>query len=321
MTQALGPTLVLGSGPVGLVSALVLGRTIPVTLAPLREYVAGPARIDAVPLQTLANLIELGIHPHELAVNDTHRLIMTGWENARPSPRQIAPKVHLNRTRLAAALWRQVERSPAIKVEPGADRSRFVRVIDATGRRAVTASETVQPEVAWVARTRTVSGRIGLSQAALKIAPMADGYAYRLGTEDHLTFGLVAPASLSRQSEDARIEALRESGGSWLLAGLPAFDQMEPGRGGLCSVQWSFGTGESMPVGDARFAPDALASQGLALGISQALLLAETEGTDMADMSNLIPHLNNVKSAIATCRFGRCATWQDYAQFLECGLQ
>src|SRR5207302_4361395 len=95
-----------------------------------------------------------------------------------------------------------------------------------------------------------------------------------LGTRDTLMLGLVQGREQWRVSAGPLAEKLGAAGVAWLLAGMPRAAH-ESSSGGVASVQWSSGSGRAIRIGDAAVARDALASQGIANGISGGLSLFE----------------------------------------------
>jgi hypothetical protein len=311
---SLPPVLVLGSGPIAAVAAIVMARRREVVLSLGTANSRSAPRIDSLPIHMLGLLVELGIHPAQLQLEDRHDTILSTWEDALPKAITAFPKVHVHRQLLDKALLRLTEGISRITLTEHASVDRYECVIDATGRRAMTATSVRRAEPCWVARTRTLRGRYSLAQAALRIAPAPQGYAYRLASRGVLTLGFVSPAPFSRLGEDAFAEGLRRAGGGWILSQLPSFEEMEPGRGGECSVQWTVASGGPRPVGDASFAPDALAAQGLALGLSEAMRLAGDHTT--RDDARPRAHVTRLRTVIARCRCRDEAAWRAYDTLL-----
>jgi hypothetical protein len=96
---------------------------------------------------------------------------------------------------------------------------------------------------------------------------------------------------------------------------------MKPGRGGKCSVQWASGGSGAVRVGDADFAFDALAAQGIANGMSDALHLAEPAPVRSERAAHRrASHLRNLTDALRRCRFADEPAWRAYADWLGPGL-
>ena len=88
------------------------------------------------------------------------------------------------------------------------------------------------------------------------------------------------------------------------------------GRGGACSLQWAE-PGSAGLVGDAAFAPDILAAQGLARGLTQGLAAAcgaSAHGGALVD--SLSAHIAALREAISLCRWCSEPAWRRYEQHL-----
>jgi hypothetical protein len=233
--------------------------------------------VDSVPASLLALLLEFGVHPAEIGVSELQDTRMASWESRDPVVLRTRATAHVKRPELDLALHREVARSPAVTIvhslDPNVSRT-AVRVIDASGRSAVSAVRRVRPAKPFLARTLTTSGNFSRAARAFQLAAMPGGYVYRLGTPDMLTFGIVA---LRRLHHAALSCELRQLGLGWILAGLPSLEAMGVGRSGIASVQWSEGPEHPIRVGDAALARDSLSSQGMANGLSDALQASKDE--------------------------------------------
>lgn len=320
MTQSID-MMVVGAGPVGLVAAFVAARqgrsVVVVGVRPCAE----PTRIDAVPAPFLALLLEFGVHPALLGVRELHNTRLVAWERAEPEVVRGRAMAHIERPALEKALLGLVERTPGIEVvgSPGYPTALPPVIIDATGRRAVSARRIVRPPEARIARVFVASGCFGAAAQAFRISALPEGYAYRLGTGSRIVLGIVGEKA-SAQRPPAEIERhLRCLGAGWLLAGLPALSEMKAGRSGVASVQWSEGGPRVLRVGDAELARDALASQGLATGVSDALHVAAAgtrPGWARRRQDQREKHVSRLISLLARCRFRDCPAWSRYAKFL-----
>ena len=301
------PALVLGSGPAAYVAAMVLARRrVPVTLAGSTSVEQVP-RIDAVPLQTAAALVELGLHPAELGVAETSDHILTAWERAHPVLRPTAPRVHVERQLLDRVLFALASRTPGLSVEPDASPDDFEKVIDATGRRSRTALRVHRAAPVWIAQVRRFDGRFSPSQAALRTAALGNGYAYRLGTRERLSVGLVRPKDQCGSSEEDWADLLGRSGARWIIDGLDERTGTKA-RGGACSLQWTE-PGTAQLIGDSAFAPDILASQGLSRAITAGLAVDDPAvGVGEA----IWTHCTKLRQVIAACRWGSAPSWRAY---------
>ncbi|QLH38120.1 MAG: hypothetical protein HWD60_02860 [Defluviicoccus sp.] len=321
MTRSID-TMVVGAGPVGLVAALVAARQgRRVALVGAGPSAEAP-RIDAVPAPFLALLLELGVHPVRLGVRDLHDTRLVAWERAEPEVVRGRAMAHIERPALEKALLGLVERTPGIELIA----TRAFRlgvspvIIDATGRRAVSARRIVAPPEPRIARVFVASGRFGPPAQAFGIAALPDGYAYRLGTDHRIVLGIVGEKAAVRRPL-AEIEGhLRGLGAGWLLAACRRRGRNDRREGGVASVQWSEGGTRVLRVGDAELARDALASQGLASGVSDALHVAAGEtrpGWARRRQDQRDTHVGRLRGLVARCRFHDCPAWSRYADFLN----
>ena len=319
-------TIVLGGGPVGCMAALAAARAGPVLLIEPRIHQAASApRIDAVPAPLLALLIEFGVHPAELGVSDLHDTALSAWEDADPVCSRTPAKAHIERVALERALHARVGRTRAIVVSARRDEVEWhsdARVIDATGRQAVTASRRVQPSTPKFARIFTLDGSFALTEQGFRIAALPAGYVYRLGSATLLTVGFVGGRHAVAAPAQIIESWIRESGAEWILQGLPPLAAMRSGRGGVASVQFSEGDagngGRTVRVGDAALARDSLSSQGIANGISDALHgLADPEAASIRRDAQLRTHLTSLLTTIRRGRFHADPGWAGYIEFLS----
>jgi flavin-dependent dehydrogenase len=275
-------------------------------------------RVDSLPLPLLAALIELGIHPTEIGVSMPTSAVLTTWESATPTAREVAPKVNVDRHLLEAALLRKVECHPRIAIVDGGEIDLLPELrIDATGRRAVSAESIVEPPNPWFARTIVVPGRFGPAQQALRLAPFPGGYVYRLATPELATVGIVGPLAPSTPSSQV-FDLVEDAGCGWTVSGLDA-SQCRPGRGGKASVQRAVPSRDWIAVGDAAFACDSLSSQGIASGISRAMKLVGGAPDDAEP--GYRRHVGHVAAVIARNRFRDARAWESYADHLRRELE
>lgn len=308
-------TVVIGAGAVGLFAALAAARHGSVLL--VARPCAPRARIDAVPLALLGLLVELGVHPAELEVDDVHDTRLVAWRTPEPAAVPGAATVHIDRGRLEHALRARVQAEPRIAITSALapEHARASRVLDATGRRAVSSSARVAPPRPLVARSYVVRGRFSRAQQAFRIACLADGYVYRLGTRSTITVGVVRAVGGGPASRG-------DAGGrnaAWVSDGCPRAGLRPTGRGGLASVQWSIGSASPIRIGDAALARDALASQGLATGFSDALRVLRGQTPDerarwLAGQRR--EHLGVIAHAIDDAHHRETELWSEYRQFV-----
>lgn len=316
MTVRSPRALVLGGGPVACAAAIVLARRYDVTLRMDGETTTLRApRVDAVPLQTLGLLVEFGAHPQRLGVSESHATMLSAWETPAPQAVRSFPKVHLDRRRLDAGMRDLALRHRRIVAAETADRETFDHVVDASGRRALTAAHVHRAVPKWIARVRSFEGRFTPAQAAFRIAALPTGYVYRLGTEDLLTLGFVGPSDCLSAAPDEAQEVIRRAGAGWILAGLADAEALSGGRGGACSTQWAQSNGTRL-VGDAAFAPDILSAQGLSLGLADAARLGDPTPQGEDPPARLAAHRASLQRAVARCGEGGSPAWRHYADGL-----
>jgi hypothetical protein len=313
-------TVVIGAGAVGLFAALAAARDGSVLL--VARPCAPRARVDAVPLALLGLLVEFGIHPAQLEADDVHDTRLVAWSTPEPAAVPGAATVHIDRGQLEHALRARVQAEPRIAITSALapEHARASRVLDATGRRAVSASVRVAPPRPLVARSYLVRGRFSRAQQAFRIACLADGYVYRLGTRSAITVGVVRAVAGEHAS---RGDAGCLGAAAWLSEGCPRAGLRATGRGGLASVQWSIGPASPIRIGDAALARDALASQGLATGFSDALRVLRGQTPDeraswLAGQRR--DHLGVIARAIDDAHHREAELWSEYRQFVRHAL-
>ena len=316
-------TVILGGGPVGLTTALIAARQGGVLVVlPRQAHARTPLRIDCVPVSLLALFIELGVHPAELGVTAVHHHRLVAWDSAAPQVVGSAGTVHIMRPILERRLLEQVSAHRAITIVSGARVEELPaagRFLDATGRRAVTAEHRYLPANPAVLRASIVRGAFSRAQQAFRLASLPTGYAYRLGTRDMLMLGLVQGREQWRASAGPLAEKLGAAGVEWLVAGMPRAAH-ESSSGGVASVQWSSGSGRAIRIGDAAVARDALASQGIANGISAGLSLFE--GLDAGKSycrrtrTEILSHLTTLQQLIRSCAHSAHPFWENYGDFI-----
>ena len=318
-------TVVLGGGPVGLTTALIAARYGQVVIIlPQRTRTLPTLRIDCVPVALLALFVELGLHPSQLGASAVHDRRLVAWNSVTPEVVRSAGTVHILRPALENCLLERAREHRAIRFATslGAIPPES-RLLDATGRRAITADCRCRPENPAILRAIVLHGVFSRAQQAFRLASLRTGYAYRLGTRDRLMLGVVQGRQQWRENVGSLTDRVRRSGAEWLLAGMPCTAH-EVGVGGVASVQWARGTGQAIRIGDAAFARDALASQGIANGISAGLSLFE--GLDAGQSycsrtrTEILSHLTNLQGLVRNCAHWMYPFWQGYADFLKSAL-
>jgi flavin-dependent dehydrogenase len=319
-------TVILGGGPVGLTTALIAARYGRVLVVlPRRSPLVPPLRIDCVPVALLALFVELGLHPSELGASAVHDHRLVAWSSTTPELVRGAGTVHVVRPALERCLLEHARAHRAINFACGTPLDALPaagRVLDATGRRAITAEHRHLPANPAILRAIVVRGPFSQAQQAFRLASLPTGYAYRLGTGDALMVGLVQGRDQWRESAGPLAERLRAVGAEWLLAGM-RYDAGVGSIGGVTSVQWSSGSGPAIRIGDAVMARDALASQGIANGISAGLSLFEGRDAGRSycrqTRTEILSHLTTLRRLIRSCAHSAHPFWGSYAAFLARG--
>ena len=305
---------VLGAGVSGLACALVAARHGPVRL---RDRPPGPQApvVESVPAAALTLLLELGVVPAELGVHRLTRDRTVAWEQAEPQTHTGPACAHVDRAALHAALWRRVVGDPAVTVV-GRGAAEATGCVDATGRRALTATAVTRPPRTWTASTVTVPATA--DDGALRLAAAPDGYAYRLGSARWTTAGWVGPGRAPRTAAELH-ERVEAAAAGWLLDGLSP-DPARPTLRRPAGVALPVRADGSAAIGDAALTRDALASQGLSIGLSDAWLAADpsTTAADLADRhaDARRRHLRHLAVMVAECRFAREPVWAEYGAWL-----
>jgi 2-polyprenyl-6-methoxyphenol hydroxylase-like FAD-dependent oxidoreductase len=314
---------VLGSGPAALAHALFRARHEPVVLAGRPEV--GAPGVERVPAPLLTLLLELGIVPAELDVDRLTRTRLVAWEEPDPVERDGPACAHLDRTALVDALWRRVRACPEAQVVPPVVRAADVaggggrwaagRVVDATGRRALTAATRVRPAPVWVAACCTVPRRD--TDPTMRLAAAPTGYAYRLGSARWLTVGWVGPGDPPRDGAGVA-DRIASEGVGWLCDDLDLSGAPVVRRAASVSISGGGEDPRIVRIGDAAVARDALASQGTSIGLSDARLAADADvALHDRRADGLERHLRHLAGMLATCAHRRSGPWLAYRGWVE----
>jgi hypothetical protein len=322
--------VVLGCGPVGLVAALrarQLGLPVEV-LTDRMPTGADPSRIEVVPAQTVALLVEFGLPPRSLGIDKLEERRRTQWEPGELVIAKAPAAAHIARPALELGLLAMAEREGVRFSPTGSARLSSaqtadcgIAVLDATGRVASTATAVVRPVAPLVCRTFVQDAVRGIDLDGFSIAAGPDGYAYRLGNARQIAFGVVGHGGHLKGGARSVLEGVR-SYAPWIVQGLDA-DQLQPGGSGAASLQWCAESPAGVrPIGDAHIARDALASQGLAIGFSDALqTVSALAGTPSAAgggaKHQLSLHRKRVSDLVARSPFADVHVWQEYLEFLR----
>jgi hypothetical protein len=313
------------------------GRTV--LVAARLPAVEDPPRVEAVPARLLSTLLDFGIHPGAVGAERLHDRRVTAWEGAAPVARAAPWTAHVERPQLECALLAVLLASGRVTVvldataptvDPRARRGRPAwvgagwqahRLIDATGRRAITATRRVRAPAPWSGRTFWAARGDCPATPEFRIAALPDGYAYRLGAATHVGLGFVGRGTGAVADPHDLAARLREAEAGWMLDGLPDLRAMRPGRTQPATVQWT-AAGPCVRIGDAALARDVLSSQGLATGISEALYSAAIATEDdrvlfaRRQLGQRAAHLTALGETVARCRFREAEPWAKYRTFL-----
>jgi flavin-dependent dehydrogenase len=324
--------VVLGAGPVGLVAALESSKHRRTSLI-ARHLPSGDEvpTVEALPASILALLVEFGIHPRQIGVEHLHESRLIAWERETFAESNGPVEAHIERPALDLALFRAVVDSGRVRITLGdhasiravilAARNGEVRLIDATGRTAISAQKKVRLTKPWAARTFPTSRYSSLADTTLRIAALPGGFVYRLGASRHLLLGIVGRKETIVGSHSVLERRIRDYGAGWVLDEFPPMAALTPGRISSASVQWTT-EGAATTIGDAALARDVLSSQGLATGISEALyaaaiVTAEDEAfLSLRKVEQRVAHLRSMEKLIARCRFRQNEAWREYAEFV-----
>ena len=327
------PTVVLGAGPAGLVAVLELSKRYSTTLLARQLPSADdPPRVEAVPASLLALFLDYGVHPRQIGVDQLHESRLIAWEHDEFTKSRAPVAAHVERPALDLALLNAVLMSGRVNIKPSPQASSFVsairaarnqqlRLIDATGRSAVSARQRMHPPQPWAARTFLTSRESCPASTGLRIFGLPAGYVYRLGSANYIVLGIVGRGQVIT-GDCIKIERyIREHRAGRVLDGLPSMADMMPGRSSAASVQWTSGE-LGLRIGDAALARDILSSQGLAAGISDALYAAAIRSDDEETLFSIrqaqqrAAHLRSLGHSIASTRYREEQPWQEYAEFI-----
>ncbi|QCB47663.1 hypothetical protein [Hydrogenophaga sp. PAMC20947] len=325
------PLVVIGAGPVGLLAALRARQLdLPVEILTNRlPVVQDPCWLEAIPAQMIALLVEFGLHPRLLGVDRTHGRRLTQWRSLEVNADEAPPSAHVSRPALELALLGLATRSgvciravgSSVPAEIAGAIDSGSLILDSSGRAALSARYIVRPEIPLVCRTFTQVAKAGRDLDGFAIAAGPQGYVYRLSNAQHSTLGVVGHGSLLRGDSDKVVENIR-SFAPWIVTGIDP-ERLAPGPAGAASLQWcEAAQGGIQPIGDARVARDALASQGLAIGISDALRAVAGAAANVkidlgAPEPQLTQHRLRIGELIAESTFASTPQWRGYLDFLR----
>jgi hypothetical protein len=324
--------IVLGSGPIGLLCAL-RGRQLGMDVDMYTNGVAlpqDPPRVECVPAQVVALLIEFGVSPTRIGVDALFHERIIQWSGPTVVVTQTPDVAHVGRPALDIALLETALRTgvrinalqEGLLEDFRRNRKGECLFLDASGRSAVTATQRMGPKRPLVARLFHLPMRPHLCGSGLMIAAGAEGYAYRLANAATLTIGVVGRKDFVRGDSQQIVDKIAAFA-PWLVRDLTSAD-LQSGASGAASVQWSRDENVGgIRVGDASFARDALASQGLAMGFSDALkaVIQPNHGLDKAPQADekktILLHCRRIVRQINSSTFRSAQSWIEYSEFLS----
>lgn len=329
---------VLGGGPAGLFCGIAAASAMRVLVLSERRNSAhstGTKTLEAVPARLLALLMQFGISPADIGVDRLYMNRQIAWSTRTPRFVPSARMALVERPRLERAFLTRLRGLKSAEYVPTTSREErdatlgdlpAATIVDATGRRAWTASEIERAPRRWVAHIWSFDSRLpNCEGTGLKLAALEGGYAYRLTSSAFAAIGLVGPGYKGISGVDALHTILAEASAEWVLSGVDLSSGRKQGSR-VASLQWSVhrGTRQSvLRIGDAAIARDALASQGLAVSISDALYaIAATRDNFGADLlrarqvGQRAAHIKHLVGAIRSCRFRNSAAWRNYLDWL-----
>ncbi|MBB2708420.1 hypothetical protein N2597_22545 (plasmid) [Rhizobium sophoriradicis] len=321
--------LVLGGGPTGLMAAIYarLNGLDAEVRSPTWPSATDAATIESLPGQTMALLVETGVLPRAVGVQEVFSEQVHQWGDGPITRKITTGRVHVSRPGLDLALLAIAERLGTAFVTQRIDRKAVpdtqqngLLVFDASGRNASSATAVMRPKRPVVARQWLFEANAG-RMAPFAIAALSSGYAYRMGNAVRICLGVVGSSGLMRGNwSEIREELIKSC--DWFVEDLPLNDA-EVGRSGAASMQWSQGSLGPWQIGDACFAQDALSSQGLAAGLVRAVQcvrahLGRPATPSPVDSTLMISHARlAVAGIVATSPFAGDALWAEYLGFLR----
>jgi 2-polyprenyl-6-methoxyphenol hydroxylase-like FAD-dependent oxidoreductase len=313
---------VVGGGPAGLVAALTAANSARTALVLNRTPdPRAPVRIDVIPARTLALLVELGIEPRAIGAERLHDSQEVCWESDTPKWIRGARTAHIERPLLECALFNVLRAENRVKIITDRMRPSFDEVfhgtgwrakhlVDATGRASITSRSRIRLKPACASRFYWISRDAApTATSEFRIAALAGGYVYRLGSARHIGIGFVGGGEFLNSDPE---QMLNDS--AWLWDGMPSFSSMRRGASGATSVQWAIPEHAAL-AGDAAIARDPLSSQGLAASLSDALYaIAAISSGDLDSLhvrqaENLAAHLTHLREQIIRCRYRDSPHW------------
>jgi 2-polyprenyl-6-methoxyphenol hydroxylase-like FAD-dependent oxidoreductase len=332
---------ILGGGPVALAASLhaaSLGRSVTLHIPILPA--ANPAEqckqkvnsIEAVPSGLIALLIELGVQPRELGVDRLLTRRTIAWEAPEPIVSEGPSMAHVDRPNLEAALKRVVLKEPRINtVFTTREQRRFLltdhvgQVFDATGRRSQTANCRHILRHGPVARTWLHPATLASVQRGFCLVALPHGYVYRIASAQNVLIGWCGDNQLAKMAPAQWLDYLARAGvEDFELEGARFTSKLwYAGRAGRAGVQWGDPCPDAILLGDAAYSRDVLSSQGLALGLTDALYAASARTASEIELwlhnrrLQFITHIKHLCDHITRCRFRHAPFWRHYLIDIE----
>jgi hypothetical protein len=152
-------------------------------------------------------------------------------------------------------------------------------------------------------------------------AAQAGGYVYRAQGLDFATVGLVGRGGWLRGAPGEVRERLAQGPSGWIVEDIPGTAWADAGAW-PAGLQWRE-DGAGLAIGDAALARDALSSQGLANGLSDACHAATAR--DAAGLRRLqgrlaegrLAHARALAKMLENCHCRNQPVWREYAAFLS----
>jgi hypothetical protein len=161
-----------------------------------------------------------------------------------------------------------------------------------------------------------------VQETGLMIAAGPQGYAYRLANATTLTIGVVGRKDFVQGDSREIVKKIAEFA-PWIVRDISSA-RMRSGASGAASAQWTWGDDrDRVLVGDASFARDALASQGLAMGFSDALngLVEPNPSLRPSEQwrknGAISLHCQRIVQQIKSSPFSGAQPWMEYTEFLS----
>jgi hypothetical protein len=315
----------LGAGPAGLMAAIYAAsssRRVEIWSSKFPDECC-ETRLECVPAQAIALLVETGVVPAQLGVSRLHNRRVVQW-NSDPVYLDCPLTAHVSRPNLEKSLFTIASRigiaTRRVRFKSAEDitslRDQGFEVIDATGRSSVTSSNRIRP-------ANPIAGRLfffkGTWQPEFGIVGLSDGYAYRLANDHGVLVGVVGYGVLIKQPWLELVGQLARRA-DWFCQDLA---RVSPNSvwSGVTTAQMTEPSDQIHSIGDALFARDILASQGLVAALTTGAKMG-TKYLNLAHGANQISvaHLNNTLSTVLESPFRDSPAWVDYCGFLSANI-